>query len=85
MGSWLAVERIKKSNESGNVVTGNIITIHSKNNIIQGGSNLIAAVCLVDLFIVDTEDATLICDKNSAPDIRMVLENLKICNREEYL
>lgn len=85
VGSWLAVERIKKSNESGNVVTGNIITIHSKNNIIQGGSKLIAAVGLKDLIIVDTEDATLICDKNSAPDIRMVLENLKICNREEYL
>lgn len=85
VGSWLAVERIKKSNESGNVVTGNIITIHSKNNIIQGGSKLIAAVGLEDMIIVDTEDATLICDKSSASDIKMVLENLKICNREEYL
>ncbi|MCI8892082.1 MAG: NTP transferase domain-containing protein [Eubacterium sp.] len=85
VGSWLAVERIQKSNESGNVVKGNIITIHSKNNIIQGGKKLIAAVGLEDLIIVDTEDATLICDKGSAPDIKMVLDNLKICNREEYL
>lgn len=85
VGSWLAVERIQKSNESGNVVTGNIITIHCKNNIIQGGKKLIAAVGLEDLIIVDTEDATLICDKGSASDIKMVLENLKICNREEYL
>lgn len=85
VGSWLAVERIRKSNESGNVVTGNIITIHSKNNIIQGGNKLIAAVGIEDLIIVDTEDATLICDKGSTPDIKLVLENLKICNREEYL
>lgn len=85
VGSWLAVERIQKSNESGNIVTGNIITIHSKNNIIQGGRKLIAAVGLEDLIIVDTDDATLICDKGSTPDIKMVLENLKICNREEYL
>lgn len=85
VGSWLAVERIQKSNESGNIVTGNTITIHSKNNIIQGGRKLIAAVGLEDLIIVDTEDATLICDKGSTPDIKMVLENLKICNREEYL
>lgn len=85
VGSWLAVERIQKSNESGNVVSGNIITIHSRNNIIQGGKKLIAAVGLEGLIIVDTEDATLICDKGSTPDIKMVLENLKICNREEYL
>ena len=85
VGSWLAVERIQKSNESGNVVTGNIITINSKNNIIQGGKKLIAAVGLENLIIVDTEDATLICDKGSTPDIKLVLENLKICNREEYL
>ena len=85
VGSWLAVERIQKANESGNVVTGNIITINSKNNIIQGGKKLIAAVGLENLIIVDTEDATLICDKGNTPDIKLVLENLKICNREEYL
>ena len=28
VGSWLAVERIKKTNEFGNVVNGNIITLH---------------------------------------------------------
>lgn len=85
VGSWLAVERIQKSNENGNVVKGNIITIHSKNNIIQGGQKLIAAVGLENMIVVDTEDATLICNKESTADIKMVLENLKICNRDEYL
>lgn len=42
VGSWLAVGRIKKSNENGNVVNGNIITINSKNNIIEGSQKLIA-------------------------------------------
>lgn len=85
VGSWLAVGRIKKSNENGNVVDGNIITVNSKNNIIQGGRKLIATVGIEDLIIVDTEDATLICEKNSAGDIKKVLENLKICNRDEYI
>jgi len=85
VGSWLAVARIKKSNENGNVVDGNIITINSKNNIIQGSRKLIAAVGVEDLIVVDTDDATLICDKDSAGDIKKVLENLKICNRDEYI
>lgn len=85
VGSWLAVGRIQKTNEFDNVVDGNIITIHSKNCIIEGTNKLIAAVGLENLIIVDSEDATLICNKNSAGDIKKVLENLKICNRDEYI
>lgn len=85
VGSWLAVERIKTSNEFGNVVNGNIITVKTYNCIIQGGKKLIAAVGLEDMVVVDTEDATLICAKDHAGEIKKVLENLKICNREEYI
>lgn len=85
VGSWLAVERIKRSNELGNVVNGNIITVKTKNCIIQGDRKLIATVGLEDMIIVDTEDATLICAKDSTSDIKKVLENLKICNRDEYI
>lgn len=85
VGSWLAVERIKKSNEYGNIVNGNVITIESKDCIIEASKKLIATVGIQDLIIVDTEDATLICDKSSSGHIKKVLENLKICNRDEYL
>ncbi len=85
VGSWLAVERIKKTNEFGNVVSGNIITVNTHNCVIQGENKLIATVGLDDMIVVDTEDATLICSKDHAGDIKKVLENLKICNREEYI
>ena len=85
VGSWLAIERIKKSNEFGNVVDGNVITVNTHNCIIQGDRKLIAAVGLKDIVVVDTEDAILICEKDSTGDIKSVLENLKICNRDEYI
>ena len=85
VGSWLAVERIKKTNEFGNVVDGNIITVNTHNCVIQGSRKLIATVGMEDMIVVDTEDATLICSKDHAGDIKKVLENLKICNREEYI
>ncbi|MCD7717307.1 MAG: mannose-1-phosphate guanylyltransferase [Lachnospiraceae bacterium] len=85
VGSWLAVGRIKKTNESGNVVDGNVITVNTHDCIVQGQKKLIAAVGLENMIIVDTEDATLICAKDSAGDIKKVLENLKICNRDEYI
>ena len=85
VGSWLAIERIKQSNESGNVVTGNVITVDTNNCIIQGEEKLIAAVGLDNLVIVDTPDAVLICEKDKVGEIRKVTESLRVCNREEYL
>lgn len=85
VGSWLAVSRIKRSNELGNVVNGNVVTVDTRNTTIQGGGKLIAAVGLEDMIVVDSEDALLICEKDHAGDIKKVLENLKICNRTEYL
>ena len=50
-----------------------------------GGKKLIATVGIEDIIVVDTGDALLICEKDSAGNIKKVLENLKICNRTEYL
>lgn len=85
VGSWNAVSRIRKTNEFGNVVSGNVITIDTKNCIIEGSSKLVATVGIDNLIIVDTKDSMLICDKRSSGDIKKVLENLKICNRNEYI
>ena len=85
VGSWLAMERFREKNEFNNVISGNVVTVDTRNSVIQGEKKLIAAVGIEDLIIIDTEDALLVCDKNSAGDIKKVIENLKICNRTEYL
>ena len=85
VGSWLALERVNKTNESGNMVQGDVITINTKDCIIVGGKKLIAAVGLDDLVIVDTDDAILICAKDATQDVKKVIENLRICNRRELL
>lgn len=85
VGSWLAVERLKTSNEFGNVVNGNVVTVDTRNSIIQGGQKLMALVGVENVIVVDTEDALLICEKEHAGEIKKVLENLRICNRTEYL
>jgi len=85
VGSWLSLGRIRKTNENGNIINGNVLSINTDNCIIEGSDKLIATIGLEDLIIVDTEDAILICDKMKTNDIKKVLENLKICNRNEYL
>ncbi len=85
VGSWLAIERLQKTNEFGNVVDGDVICVSTRNCIIQGENKLIATVGLEDTIIVDTKDAILICNKDNASEIKKVIENLKICNRSEFI
>ncbi len=85
VGSWLALERFNVANEFGNVVSGDFITVDTRNCILQGDKRLIATVGVKDLIVVDTGDALLIAEKDSAGGIKKVLETLKICNRTEYI
>ena len=85
VGSWLAIERINPTNEFGNVMKGNLITVDTKNCILQGGEKLIATVGVQNLIVVDTPDAILICQKENADGIKKVLENLRICDHTEYI
>lgn len=85
VGSWLALERINRTDELKNMVTGDVITINTRRSIICGGKKLLATVGVEDLIIVDTDDATLICAKDDAQNVKKVLETLRICNRNELI
>ncbi|MGN1089601.1 MAG: mannose-1-phosphate guanylyltransferase [Huintestinicola sp.] len=85
VGSWLALERINKTNEYGNMIQGDVISINTKNTIVCGSKKLIATVGIEDIVVVDTDDALLICAKDSTQEVKKVIENLKICNRNELV
>ena len=85
VGSWLAVGRINPSNERGNVIRGDVVTVDSDRCIVQGGDKLIALVGMEDTIVVDTDNALLICSKENAGGIRKVLETLKADRREDLL
>ena len=85
VGSWLAVGRMSPSNDAGNVIQGDVVSVGSTRCIVQGAKRTIAMVGLEDTIIVDTEDALLVCAKDSAGEIRKVLEVLRAVNRTELL
>lgn len=85
VGSWLAVGRIKKNDENGNVVNGNVVTVNTKDCVIEGADKLIATVGLRDIVIVDTKDATLVTTKENAGEIKQMLAQLRESGRNEYL
>lgn len=85
VGSWLALERIKKTDALGNVILGDVISLDTKNSIVVGGKKLIATVGIEDLVIVDTEDALFICHKDETQNVKKVVETLKNSNRNDVI
>lgn len=86
VGSWLALERINKKDEDENVVlASDFINVDTKNCVISAGKKTIATIGLKDLIIVDTDDAILICDKNSAQKVKNVISKIKEQNKNHLL
>lgn len=85
VGNWLAVERINETDENGNYTEGDVITADSENITVCAGKRLVAAVGVDNLIIVDTDDAVLICSKNSTQDVKKIISCLNEQGRKELL
>ncbi len=77
VGSWNALDEVIAKDKEGNIITGNVVNVGSTNSTIYAGKRVVAVVGLEDLVVVDTEDATLVCNKNNAQDVKKVVELLK--------
>ncbi len=85
VGSLVAIGDFLAADERGNTTSGNVIDIGSKNSIVYGENRLVATLGLEDMIVVDTHDATLVCPKDRAQDVRKVVDVLKAKNATEYL
>ncbi len=83
VGSWLALERTLGKDADGNTFRGDVMSLDSKNTIVQGGKRLISLIGAEDLVVVDTDDALLICRKDKTSDIKRLLDIMKKNNRKE--
>jgi len=77
VGSWHALDSVLPVDDNNNVRKGNIISIDNKNSILYSGKRLVATVGLKDMIVVDTPDATLICPRNKAQEVRKIVDILK--------
>ena len=85
VGSWGSLDEVALKNKAGNVVDGRVVDIGSTRSIIYGDRRLVATIGLTDMVVVDTPDATLVCPKSRAQDVKKVVEILKQQGAPEHL
>lgn len=77
VGEWPAVERHYPKDEAGNVSRGQVLIHDGSRNIVMGeGNRMIAVVGVDDLIVVQTEDATLVCPKDKAQEIKDLVKRM---------
>ena len=78
VGEWPAVARHHPKDAAGNVGRGRALVEQGRNNIvISEGEHLVAVVGADDLIVVHTPDATLVCPKSRAQDIKLLLKRVE--------
>jgi mannose-1-phosphate guanylyltransferase len=85
VGSWPALVGFHKPDEAGNVTEGETILLDSSNCAVFGGKRLIAASGIRDLIVVDADDALLICHRDKAQDVKIIVERLEQLGRKDLL
>ncbi len=85
VGSWLAVERVNEVDENNNYIEGNVSFCDIKNTTVCGGKRLVAAVGVENVIIVDTDDAVLVCSKNSTQDVKKIIAQLKEQGKKDLI
>jgi mannose-1-phosphate guanylyltransferase len=76
VGSWTALERHFEPDDQGNTVLGRLAALESCGNIVYSKERLTALIGIDDLVVVHAEDATLICPKDRAQDIKALVRLL---------
>jgi mannose-1-phosphate guanylyltransferase len=76
VGEWPAGARHYPADTAGNVIRGNAELVQSEGNIVfsRDPNHLVALVGVQDLIVVKTEDATLVCHKDKAQEIKALVK-----------
>ena len=85
VGSWGSLEEVAPLDKSGNVRNGNIIDMGSRNSVLFADRRVVATIGLDNMVVVDTPDATLVCPKDRAQDVKAMVSLLKQQQAPEHL
>lgn len=85
VGSWDNLGVLYDTDANGNIMAGNHLAIDTNNCISYSKKRLITTIGVENLIIVETDDAILVCDKERAQDVKLIVDKLKEDGRNELL
>ena len=88
VGSWESVARLRRAeaDERGNVLIGRCEMLEASDSLVIGDEDhLIGVIGLEDVIVVHTPDATLVCAKERAEEVKQLVDRLERKGLDKYL
>lgn len=77
LGSWDSIYQHQIKDANNNAVHGDVIANETSNSLLWSECGLLATLGVDNLAVIQTVDATLICDKNRTEDIKQLVNLVK--------
>ena len=77
LGSWDSIYARHEKDANKNVIHGEVVSLDTKNSLVWMESGLVATLGLDNVVVIQTADATLICDRSRAEDIKDLVAQVK--------
>ena len=86
VGSWPSLFDVIPTDSNGNITSGNELIIKDCHNcLLWSEEQLLGAVGLKDMIVVQSGGAIMVCPKNRGEDVKHIVEQLKKQDLSKYL
>jgi mannose-1-phosphate guanylyltransferase len=82
VGTWAALHRVRRRDESGNATFGDVHAVLASNNVVHAESGTVVLYGVSDLVIVMRDGLTLVTTKERAAELKLLLDALPASVRE---
>jgi len=83
LGSWSAIWSVLDKDEHGNSALGDARFLNSSDSLAYVERGMVSVIGLNDVMVIATTDSVLVAHKDSAQDVKTVVEQLKAEGRDE--
>jgi mannose-1-phosphate guanylyltransferase/mannose-6-phosphate isomerase len=77
LGSWDALYQQRAKDHDGNLIQGDVVAVNSRSNLLWSEHGTLATLGLENMAVVQTRDATLVCHRDQAADLKQLVARMK--------
>jgi mannose-1-phosphate guanylyltransferase len=76
IGTWLALERVKETDNRGNLTFGPHICLDTTNTLVYADDKLVATMGVSGLVVVSSQAGVLVCRKDACADLKRLVKEI---------
>ncbi|MFZ2406984.1 MAG: mannose-1-phosphate guanylyltransferase/mannose-6-phosphate isomerase [Methylobacter sp.] len=77
LGSWESIYQHRDKDDAGNIVQGDVLSLDTQNSLLWSSNGLLATLGVRNIAVIQTADATLICDRSRTEDIKQLVAQVQ--------